>query len=464
MRSQPGRSVSVFSSCALHGFGGLCGRCCMGRSRWTSSPEHVRVTSVLTSSGELALPACPAVGDLPKAVQTCLIRPHNRRARCSRGRGELQMTIMMPASDQAVLDRRETIVSALRAIVPGEGVIDSAAEMLPYESDGLTAYRQPPMVVVLPDTTEQVSQILKYCFEQGIKVVPRGAGTSLSGGALPLADGVLLGLGKFNRILEIDYANRCVVAQPGVTNLAITQAVEGAGFYYAPDPSSQIACSIGGNVAENSGGVHCLKYGLTTNNLLGLEMVTIDGEIVRLGGKHFDAGGYDLMGVLTGSEGLLGVVTEVTVRILKKPPTARALLIGFGSVEDGGNCVAAIIGAGIIPGGMEMMDRPAIHAAEDFVHAGYPRDVEALLIVELDGPQAEVDHLIARVEAIARDNRATSVRISQSEAERLAFWAGRKAAFPAVGRISPDDYCMDGTIPRGRLPEVLARMTEMGRD
>jgi glycolate oxidase len=306
--------------------------------------------------------------------------------------------------------------------------------------------------------------VLRYCKAEGIKVVPRGAGTSLSGGALPLADGVLLGMAKFNRILDIDFDNRCVVAQPGVTNLGITHAVEGAGFYYAPDPSSQIACSIGGNVAENSGGVHCLKYGLTTNNLLGLEMVLIDGEIVRLGGKHLDSEGYDLMGVLTGSEGLLGVVTEVTVRILKKPPTARALLIGFGSVEDGGNCVAAIIAAGIIPGGMEMMDRPAIHAAEDFVQAGYPRDVEALLIVELDGPEAEVDHLIARVEAIARDNRAASVRISQSEAERLAFWAGRKSAFPAVGRISPDYYCMDGTIPRARLAEVLTRISELSTE
>src|SRR5713101_5014599 len=364
------------------------------------------------------------------------------------------MTIMMPASDQAVLARRDTIVAALRAIVPGEGVIDSAAEMLPYESDGLMAYRQPPMVVVLPDTTEQVSQVLKYCFEQGIKVVPRGAGTSLSGGALPLADGVLLGLAKFNRILEVDYDNRCVVAQPGVTNLAITKAVEHAGFYYAPDPSSQIACTIGGNVAENSGGVHCLKYGLTTNNLLGLEIVLMDGEIVRLGGKHSDAGGYDLMGVMTGSEGLLGVVTEVTVRILRKLPTARALLIGFGETADAGNCVAAIIGAGIIPGGMEMMDRPAIHAAEAFVHVGYPLDVEDLLIVELDGPQAEIDHLIDKVEAIARANRARSVRVSQDEVERVAFWSGRKAAFPAVGRISPDYYCMDGTIPRARLAEV----------
>jgi glycolate dehydrogenase FAD-linked subunit len=370
----------------------------------------------------------------------------------------------MPTPDGATIARRDEIAAALRQIVPGEGVIASEPERRAYESDGLTAYHQPPLVVVLPSTVAQVAAVLRYCKAEGIKVVPRGAGTSLSGGALPLADGVLLGMAKFNRILDIDFDNRCVVSQPGVTNLGITHAVEGAGFYYAPDPSSQIACSIGGNVAENSGGVHCLKYGLTTNNLLGLEMVLIDGEVVRLGGKHFDSEGYDLMGVLTGSEGLLGVVTEVTVRILKKPPTARALLIGFGSVEDGGNCVAAIIGAGIIPGGMEMMDRPAIHAAEDFVHAGYPRDVEALLIVELDGPEAEVEHLIAKVEAIAGDNRATSVRISRNEAERLAFWAGRKAAFPAVGRISPDYYCMDGTIPRARLAEVLTRISELSAE
>src|ERR1700761_1678307 len=313
------------------------------------------------------------------------------------------MTIMMPALDQAVLARRDSIVAALRAIVPGEGVIDKAAEMLPYESDGLMAYRQPPMVVVLPDTTEQVSKVLKYCHEQGIKVVPRGSGTSLSGGALPLADGVLLGLGKFKRIREIDFDNRVVVTEPGVTNLAISTEVAGQGFYYAPDPSSQIACTIGGNVAENSGGVHCLKYGMTTNNVLGCELVLMTGEIVRLGGKHLDTGGYDLLGIVTGSEGLLGVVTEVTVRILKKPQSARAALIGFNASEDGGECVARIIGAGIIPGGMEMMDGPAIKAAEDFVHAGYPLDVEALLIVELDGPAAEVDHLLERVQAIASE-------------------------------------------------------------
>jgi len=369
--------------------------------------------------------------------------------------------MLMPEPDRAVIARRAEIAAALRRIVPGEGVIVSEPERRAYESDGLTAYRQPPLVVVLPSTTAEVAAVLRYCKSEGIKIVPRGAGTSLSGGALPLADGVLVGMAKFNRILDIDYPNRCVTAQPGVTNLGISHAVAGAGFYYAPDPSSQIACTIGGNVAENSGGVHCLKYGLTTNNLLGLEIVLIDGSVVRLGGRHLDAGGYDLMGVLTGSEGLLGVVTEVTVRILPKPPTARALLIGFAAIEDAGRCVAAVIGAGIIPAGMEMMDRPAIHAAEDFVEAGYPRDAEALLIVELDGPEAEVDHLIDKVEALARTNHARSIQISRSEAERLAFWAGRKAAFPAVGRISPDYYCMDGTIPRGRLAEVLVRIREL---
>ena len=252
--------------------------------------------------------------------------------------------------------------------------------------------------------------------------------------------------------------------QPGVTNLGITKAVAERGFYYAPDPSSQIACSIGGNVAENSGGVHCLKYGLTANNVLGIEMVLITGEVIRLGGKHLDSEGYDLLGLMTGSEGLLGVVTEVTVRILQAPETARALLIGFPTSEDAGRCVAAIIGAGIIPGGMEMMDRPAIHAAEDYVHAGYPLDVEALLIVELDGPQAECHHLLDRVESIARDNCASYCRVSQSETERQTFWAGRKAAFPAVGRISPDYYCMDGTIPRKELPKVLARMRELSEE
>jgi glycolate oxidase len=373
----------------------------------------------------------------------------------------MSMVVAMPEPDRAVLARRDRIVKALSAIVPGEGVIASEVGMRPYETDGLTAYRALPMVVVLPSTTDQVSRVLSYCHREGIKLVPRGAGTSLSGGALPLVDGVLLGMAKFNRIREIDYDNRVVVAEPGVTNLAVTQAVEQRGFYYAPDPSSQIACTIGGNVAENSGGVHCLKYGMTSNNVLGCEIVLMTGEVVRLGGKHVEAGGYDLLGIINGSEGLLGVVTEVTVRILRKPEMARAALIGFARSEDAGECVGRIIGAGIIPGGMEMMDKPAIHAVEEFVHAGYPLDVEALLIVELDGPQAEVDHLVARVEAIAQDCRAVSCRVSTSEQERLLFWAGRKAAFPAVGRISPDYFCMDGTIPRAKLPLVLARMREL---
>src|SRR6202453_4921883 len=342
------------------------------------------------------------------------------------------MTVAMPPSDDAVLARRAEIVAALKRIVPGEGVIDSETAMRPYESDGLTAYRQLPMVVVLPETTEQVSAVLAYCHRQGVKVVPRGAGTSLSGGALPLDDGVLLGMAKFNRIRTIDYDNRIAVVEPGVTNLAVSRAVADAGFYYAPDPSSQIACTLGGHVAE--------KYGVTTNNVLGCELVLMNGEVLRLGGSHLDSAGYDLLGIVPGSEELLRVVTEVTVRILKKPETARAALIGFLSSEDGGECVARIIGSGIIPGGMEMMDGPAIRAAEDFVHAGYPLDVEALLIVELDGPGAEVDHLLDRVQKIAQECRAVNCRVSNSEDERLLFWAGRKAAFPAVGRISPDYY------------------------
>ena len=364
----------------------------------------------------------------------------------------------MPEPKADVLQRRARIVGDLRDIVPGEGVVDATNEMRAFETDGLTAYRQLPLVVVLPETVEQVSRILKYCHKNGIRVVPRGSGTSLSGGALPLEDAVLLVMSRFNRVLDIDYADRVAVVQPGVTNLGVTNAVAGEGFYYAPDPSSQIACSIGGNVAENAGGVHCLKYGLTTNNVLGLQMVLITGEIIRLGGRHLDSSGYDFLGLMTGSEGLLGVVTEITVRILQKPETARAMLVGFPSNEQAGQCVADIIGAGIIPGGIEMMDRLSIKAAEDFVHAGYPLDVEALLIVELDGPEAEVDFLIGRVEEIAGRNGATMSRVSTSEEERQTFWAGRKAAFPAVGRISPDYYCMDGTIPRKKLPEVLAGM------
>ena len=369
--------------------------------------------------------------------------------------------LVMPDLDRAVLARRQDIVLALREIVPGEGVIADEDELRPYETDGLTAYRQLPMIVVLPETTEQVSRVLKYCHEAGVKVVPRGAGTGLSGGALPLADGVTLGLGKFNRILEIDYDNRCAVVQPGVPNLSISNAVEGSGFYYAPDPSSQIVCSIGGNVAENAGGVHCLKYGLTTNNLLGVEMVLIDGTIIRTGGKCLDSEGYDLLGLITGSEGLLGVVTEVTVRLLRRPQTARAVMLGFATSEQCGETVGAIIGAGIIPGGIEMMDKPAIHATEEFVKVGYPLDVEALLLVELDGPEVEVQHLLDKVLSLAKDCGATYHRVSENEAERLAFWAGRKAAFPAAGRISPDYYVMDGTIPRKALPQVLGRIREL---
>jgi glycolate oxidase len=371
------------------------------------------------------------------------------------------MSLKMPEPDRDVLARRADIVAALRAIVPGEGVIAEPDALCVYESDGLTAYRQTPLVVVLPETTDQVSRILRWCCEHNVKIVPRGSGTSLSGGALPLQDAVLLGMSRFNRVLEVDYPNRVAVVQPGVTNLAITEAVRSQGFYYAPDPSSQIACSIGGNVAENAGGVHCLKYGLTTNNVLGVEFVLMSGEVVRIGGKGLDSAGYDLLGVIVGSEGMLGVVTEVTVRILPVPAAAQALLVGFSSVEDAGRCVSAVIAEGIIPAGMEMMDRLAIHAAEAFVAAGYPLNVDALLIVELDGPPAECEHLIEAVSAIARRSNATTISASRNDEERLAFWAGRKAAFPAVGRISPDYYCMDGTIPRHALAEVLARLREM---
>jgi len=364
----------------------------------------------------------------------------------------------MPTPDAAIVARRREIAAHLRTLLKPESVIEADDERRVYESDGLTAYRQPPLIAALPSSTAEVSAVLAYCQQEGIKIVPRGAGTSLSGGALPLADAITLGLGKLNRVLEIDLPNRAVTVQPGVTNLGITRAVEHAGFYYAPDPSSQIACTIGGNIAENSGGVHCLKYGLTTNNVLGLEFVLMSGEVIRLGGKHLDAGGYDLLGVLTGSEGLLGVVTEVTVRVLPKPSHLKAMMIGFPSSEQAGDCVARIIAGGIIPAGMEMMDKPAIHAAEAFVRVGYPLDVEALLIVELDGPECEIDAYMGRIEAIAGECAAVSCRVSRNEEERLGFWAGRKAAFPAVGRISADYYCMDGTIPRRRLAEVLARM------
>ena len=371
------------------------------------------------------------------------------------------MSLTMPAPEAAILENRDRLIRRLRALLPEESVIAEEVAMRAYECDALTMYRQLPLVVALPETVAQVQAIMALAAEMNVKVVPRGAGTSLSGGSLPLGDGILLAMGKFNRILEIDYDNRCARVQPGVANLAISDAVAERGFYYAPDPSSQIACSIGGNVGENSGGVHCLKYGLTTNNILGLEIVLMGGEIVHLGGKHLDSEGYDLMGLMTGSEGLLGVITEVTVRLLRKPEIARGLLLAFPTVEAGATCVADIIAAGIIPGGLEMMDGPAIRATEDFQPCGYPRDAASLLICELDGEASEVDHLVERVSEIARAVGATTIRASESEDERLGFWAGRKNSFPAVGAIGPDYLCMDGTIPRGRLAEVLAGMSEL---
>ncbi len=371
------------------------------------------------------------------------------------------MSLQMPQADELVLNNKENIVLNLKKI--SNNVLFENEEITPYETDGLTAYKQKPIAVVLPETTEEVSKVLKYCFENNVKVVPRGAGTGLSGGALPLQDCVLVGLGKFNKILETDFENRCVVAQPGVTNLAITNAVQHEGFYYAPDPSSQIACSIGGNIAENSGGVHSLKYGTTTNNVLGVEMVLMDGTIIRIGGKNLDSEGYDLLGLITGSEGLLGVITEVTVKILKKPQAVRAVLIGFDTIEDSGNCVADIISKGIVPAGMEIMDRPLIKATDDYAKAGYPKDVESLLIVELDGTESEVDILIEKVLEISKSNKASYHRASTSDEERLRFWKGRKAAFPALGVISPDYICMDGSIPRNKLADVLSEIYKMSK-
>jgi len=366
----------------------------------------------------------------------------------------------MPKIDRKLIAKKTQVVADFRKIVKAENILDNEDQTRPFETDALSAYKQKPLIVVFPENTEEVSKILAYCNQKRIKVVPRGAGTGLSGGALPLADCVLICLTKFKKIINIDYKNRCVVAQPGVTNLSITQAVEDQGFYYAPDPSSQIACTIGGNVAENSGGVHSLKYGTTTNNLLGVEVVFMDGTISRLGGKTYDSEGYDLLGLITGSEGLLCVITEVTVKILKKPQAVKAALIGFPTIEDGGNCVSDIIASGIIPAGMEMMDKALIHATDNFVKAGYPRDAESMLIVELDGTETEVGELIEKVGNIAKKNKSSSIKISKNEKQRLKFWAGRKAAFPACGDLSPDYYCMDGTIPRGKLAEVLK---EIGR-
>jgi len=347
------------------------------------------------------------------------------------------------------------LLKRLRAILPPEAILSEREDLNPYESDGLTAFRQLPLLALLPETEAQVRDILRLCHAEAVPVVARGAGTGLSGGALPLQDGVLLSLAKFSRILEIDPLARTARVQPGVRNLAISEAAAVHGLYYAPDPSSQIVCSIGGNVAENSGGVHCLKYGLTVNNILALRVLTIEGEMLELGSAALDSAGYDLLALMTGSEGLLGVITEVTVKLLPKPERAQVLLAGFDAVEKAGAAVADIISAGIIPAGLEMMDKLAIQAAEDFVHAGYPLDVAAILLCELDGMNEEVSVEIKRVHAILQQAGATMLRTAQNDAERLKFWAGRKAAFPAVGRLAPDYYCMDGTIPRKRLPQVL---------
>ncbi len=371
------------------------------------------------------------------------------------------MSLIMPEPDQLTLDNSETIIADLRKI--SKNVLSEEEEKAVYETDGLSVHRQRPIAVVLPETTKEVSEVLKYCYRNNVKVVPRGAGTGLSGGALPLKDSVLVSLGKFNKILDVDFDNRCVVTQPGVTNLSITGAVQHEGFYYAPDPSSQIACSIGGNISTNAGGVHSLKYGVTTNNVLGIEMVLIDGTIIRLGGKNLDPEGYDLLGIMTGSEGLLAVITEITVRILKKPQSVRAVLIGFNTNDDAGNCVAEIISSGIIPAGMEIMDKPLIIATDNFAKAGYPRDVEILLIVELDGTESEVDTLINRVLEIAKKNKASYNRASESDEERLRFWKGRKAAFTALGVISPDYICMDGSIPRKKLGNVLNEIASLSK-
>ena len=371
------------------------------------------------------------------------------------------MELALPKIDQRTIDNKSSIVKSLCKLTNPENVLSHADEIKPYETDALAAYTQTPLAVVLPENTDEVSEILKYCHKENIKVIPRGAGTGLSGGALPLQDAVILGLGKFNKILNIDFPNKCVVTQPGVTNLGITHAVQHKGFYYAPDPSSQLACSIGGNVAENSGGVHSLKYGTTTNNILGVEMVMMDGTICRFGGKALDQEGYDLMGLICGSEGLLGVVTEVTVKILKKPQVVKAALIGFPSIKEGGDAASEIISSGIVPAGMEIMDRALIEATDNFSKAGYPRDAELLLIVELDGTESEVNELLKKVSEISKKNNCSSLKLSKNEQERLKFWAGRKAAFPACGAMAPDYYCMDGVIPRGKLAEALLEIKKL---
>jgi glycolate oxidase len=369
--------------------------------------------------------------------------------------------MQQPSPKPGILSRRAEIIAGLRAVLPPDAVIGDGISLKPYETDGLSAYRQTPLAVVLPSDESQVIAAVKFCHLHGIRIIPRGAGTSLSGGALPLADAVVIGMMRMNSILEINYDDRFAVVQPGVTNIAITQAVEDEKFFYAPDPSSQLACMIGGNVSMNSGGAHCLKYGVTANNLLGLRLVTIEGEILEIGGTHMDAAGYDWLGLITGSEGQLGILTEITVRILRSPEGQRAMLAGFSSNEVAGQCVDAIISSGIIPVALEFMDRPAIHACEAFAHAGYPLDAEAMLIIEVEGSEDEQTDLLRRTRDICDRYHPISIRVSETAEESAAIWKGRKGAFGAIGRISPDYLCMDGTIPTSQLPAVLHRMQQM---
>ncbi|MCJ8053017.1 FAD-binding protein [Shinella curvata] len=363
-------------------------------------------------------------------------------------------------SRQAVLSRRREIVADLLDLLPRGCLVHEPRELVPFETDAFVSYRRLPLAVALPETTQQVAAVMKYCHRYGVPVVPRGAGTSLSGGAIPQEDAVVIGLSKMSRILEVDFANRAAVVQAGVTNLAISEAVSADGYFYAPDPSSQLACTIGGNIGMNSGGAHCLKYGVTTNNLLGVKLVLIDGTIVELGGKALDAGGLDLLGVVCGGEGQLGIVTEATVRLVAKPEGARPVLFGFDSSEEAGACVADVIGAGIIPVAIEFMDKPAIEICEAFAHAGYPMDVEALLIVEVEGSEAEMEAMLASIIEIAGRHGVKVVKESQSATEAALIWKGRKSAFGATGRIA-DYICMDGTVPLGQLPAVLRGTAEI---
>ena len=367
--------------------------------------------------------------------------------------------MQMPVPDAGVLARKAEIVARLRAILPADAVIDDPAETRVYECDGLTAYRCPPLAAVLPRTTEEVAAVLRLCQAERVPVVPRGSGTSLAGGAMPTADAVILGLARMNAVLDTDYENRFIRVQTGRTNLSVTGAVEADGFFYAPDPSSQLACAIAGNIGMNSGGAHCLKYGVTTNNLLGVTLVTMAGDVVTLGGPWSDAGGLDLLGVICGSEGQLGVVTEAWLRILPKPEGARPVLIGFGSSGDAGASVAAIIKAGILPVAIEFMDRHCIRATEDYCKAGYP-DCEALLIVEVEGSPAEIDEQLARIKAIAAAHDPVAIREAADEDEAKRIWLGRKSAFGAMGQMG-DYMCLDGTIPVSELSHVLTRMGEM---